>query len=374
MNTLFKCFIALFVLSSCDNQGQIESTEDTGKEVSVIEGVVDLKIDTINISSEILIAIELLVNKNYLISVDSRPKREFKAFKVFKRPEMEYLGSFGSKGDGPNEFNNMLQTSILLNEEELIAADLKHVRFYSLSGFEKALRNKSVRSYRKERVPGSLMPLNLMIVLNDSLIGGQKDFFEKEYAMFNTNTGYTFGLASYPQLRENIPDKAAHHLYQYYSKQKPDQTKIASAYVNFPCVKVYDLETASNTMGCVSPKNQQVENIQVGPREMSINSFELFKYNKRLKVNNQLLVALYIESKIIEVADKDKPNRFSYQDENLTPKYFQVFDWEANHLLSLEIPNWVETYAVSPDHQIYFLHPEVSDKIFKIDLNHYLSF
>lgn len=366
-NTLTKkySFFLLIVLliASCENKKALKGNEivefdGSVKAIDIMDSLtipIDLyKVNTIGSTNNFLFA--LSVSSDTLI-------------KVFKLPEYTYLGAFGKQGPGPEEFNNLVPSSFTGYNDQLVVTDLKSVRFFELD-ISESKKELVFRKIRQERIIGSYIPLNMAFILNDSTIGGQVDGAQLQYSIFNTRTESSWEIAPYPELRDNIPQTANYHLYQFWNALKPDQKSIVSAYVNFPALKIDRIDTGEDILIEVTPKNPQNQTIEIGAGDRSVNSFALFKYFNAVEANNEFIVGRYQEGKVLKKFI-DGTDKYQWKFEGLTNPYFLIFNWNGDPIKRIELEEWMieSPYTITPNNEIVFLHPEKERSMYTISLN-----
>lgn len=354
--------ILFFVLFSCSREKERDGIRVTtfGEDIKV-EDVLDSlqlpldlwKVNAISSTEELL----------FILSTSSDTM-----IKVFSLRDYSYLGGFAKQGPGPEEFNNVIPSSFTAYNDQLIVTDLKSVNFFDveLSENKKGFTSKRVR---QDRIIGSYIPLNMAFVLNDSTIGGHVDGTEHQYSIFNTRTGSPWSFARYPDLRDNIPQTAKYHLYQFWNALKPDRESIVSAYVNFPVLKIDHINTGEDQLIEVVPKQPQNQTIRIGPGNRSVHSFELIKYFNAIEVNDEYIVARYQEGQVVKKAI-EKSGSFQWVFEGSTSPLFLLYNWDGDPIGRIELSNWMADtpYAITPTNEIIFFHPDRERVLYKINL------
>lgn len=360
--TIKKISIALAILilvyGCSSNQ---ETLEDQPVGFERIVNVVD-QLDTLAISHSLLESFGLVTNDKYLFSITHKSNP---VVSVFDNKTGEYYGGFGTIGGGPGEFGRVSLSGFSRRDNNVVASSLKKVRIYDVS-----LNNGNLEAsvIQEASIPGELFPFNFPFFLNDSTVTGKKGSSPKYFTSFNTSSGVISDYWEYPNWAPEIPETAYHHLYQSHTQMHPNGSKIVGVFSNFPSLRIMDVGSGKSEDFRVTPKNEQKE-IEAAPNGRSIDSFALYKYFDNLKVNENFILAQYVESEIV----KGKEGEAQWVRSVLTEPSIFVFDWKGQPILKLKTEEWMNRYTITPDNRVIFFHPEEKDELYVLDLNQWLN-
>jgi len=201
----------------------------------------------LEISSEKIQISSILLNINRLIVVDSflvisQNRRKDTLFSIFKLPDFKHFHSFGTKGNGPNEFNmsfastfNKVYTG---SSSFAIGNRMNNVQYYNIGNLKS---NISV-PYKKVRLPVKLNGFRAMSYIGDSLIfgapygGDNIDLFK-----FSTKNKNLEKYVEYPGDFPLIDAEQKRSVYGCYMAVKPDNSKFVRTYANIGKIEIFDI-------------------------------------------------------------------------------------------------------------------------------------
>lgn len=299
--------------------------------------------------------------------------KESPVIKAYRLSDGKYMGGFGSMGQGPGEFDNFNRGAFNARKGQLVTQDLKYVRIYDVKESGEQLQFEKVKEVR---MPEELGIVNQGFLVTEGLYAGSIMFTEKDFVSFpvtnisvearNESIG-NFG--DYPQEYPDIPSTAYHHLYQGGSSYAYDGDALVRRYSRVPMLRLFSLPSGEYHDIRLKPKNTQIKNLEPDAREMSIaNGIEMVGYLSKTGIGRDIIVSEYQESKYRKVAMTERGNMERVP---LTDKFLLVFSREGELLAKISPPEWLEQYHVTPDNRLIVFHPEISDKLFMVDLNQF---
>lgn len=224
------CAAGLFLLSACNTT--VSREEWVYAEPS-------LPIDTIRaeakaVSGGILYPLNIMVSEDRLVVC--QPDME-QMFSVYRLPDIDYLYSFGRKGQGPNEFATIYFKRIVPTDEgfKLCCNDR---RIYHVSLDDGSVLNK-------EKIVSDYDLFNGFAVINDSLCCFT-DMRGKDtpFLMYNSVSKTTKAIGEYPRwisgnsYKKNLMKKVIDS--NGYVVAKDDGSVWAFFYGYFDCFEIYD--------------------------------------------------------------------------------------------------------------------------------------
>lgn len=166
-------------------------------------------------------------------------EKEEKLFEFFTLPNCSFLGSAGSRGQGPNEFGLLDTRSFRTSENDFSVVEagsnlLKRVVF----------EDSCLTVTHTERVFEQGSPNNGFYLLKDSIYLTLGNIMESnEYGLLNKKAGDITQAGSYPQWTDTDLNKDNSLTYFTYLKScvvHPDGDKFAAFYGYFKRVRIYD--------------------------------------------------------------------------------------------------------------------------------------
>ncbi|MCE7996512.1 MAG: hypothetical protein HEP71_31360 [Roseivirga sp.] len=283
-------------------------------------------------------------------------------FRVFDLKNLDYLGGFGTYGQGPEEYNVIPSSIYSPYGNAIHVGSLKNNRIIEV---KRNPQNSTLDTHLVEehRTPGELVPLNWSFRLNDTSFVGDKSFNEgSELAYFNTEDHSTGVMLPYPDLVESLTPIAKSLVYLKKLRVSRDGSTIVMAYSRFPLIRVYDVESkeVKNVFVEVGPQFEQTSEIRMNSDGMNVNYQDLFSYYVNLEVTEKFIYAQLL----ITSWDKTLENvKLHY------PSELHVFDLEGEPQLRIKLEDWMHTYAPSQDDEyIYFWNSGIEDKLYRLPI------
>ena len=221
--------LILVFFISCNNSNDVIV-------VTEFENVGELVADIHKLPNPILLPRLMLVSDSLLFVYK---EKEEKLFLVFNLPELHYLGEYGNRGQGPNEF-------VLLDPRSFCYSEKGFKVLEAGSNIQKTVRYEdgNLSVVQHERVFNEMKPNNNgFYSLEDSVylvFGNIGDL--NEYCLFDMKTQEMTHRDNYPNWIANNEIDPSELIFRYmkYCVVHPDKNKFASFYTLFKRARFYD--------------------------------------------------------------------------------------------------------------------------------------
>ncbi len=336
--SFFMLIIAVIALNSCKNVDQ---------SVDKFKTEIECTLDSIKVTPVLLDERKLILANDLLISMRYDADT---VFRVFKLPDMNYLGGFGMIGKGPNEFLTPIVSSINMFNTHLSVADLRSLQLIDLTTGEQKI--ESVEYVKTISFPGELSQLNYAYMVNDSLIYGLLlSKAEKELIKYNIINGKVTNIIDYPDIYPDLPKDSYRTLYLKQIDFAPDRSKFVFTYIQIPMLRIYSIDGDLIKQVKYADAPEQTK-FSVSDGRV-VNNARYFYY-QNVQATNDYIFALYELSQM-------QGKEFKV----LSKKEMHVFDWKGKPVLKINLKDWASTYVVSPDNsKIFFINPMKEDYIY----------
>lgn len=350
--------LLILVAMSC-NSGQETGKTQKGSEFEQLEHFTEV-LDSVAIDVPLLQVRNFIISDDFLLALTTDPKE---LVKVFSLGDFSYIGGFGYGGEGPGdlEFNriNSGGFTIVDHGRKLQIIDRKFIRTIDLKELSK-LRKSEPTIHGKTILPESAIRLNQAHLVSNGFIFGKTSRSSKQLSLINLKTGEATDTIPYPDYVDNVPAEAFHHLYMSNSKIDKNEEHLALAYMRFPVIRVFNLESGEEHKSSVPPKTAQ-NKVIVAENGLSIDNSNLVSYYSGVDLSEDKIFALYQEKN--SAFNPENPSK------QYTEKELHVFDFEGNAIKKIILPEWVNRFAVSPDgKQAIFTHPENENYLYRINV------
>ena len=345
--------ISLIVTSACQSNKKAES-------VSFDQTITTSNLEVFDIPPVLFKERTIFCTDDFFISNSVTPDT---LFRVFDNKSLEYLGGFGTQGQGPEEYNVIASSLFSPYGNAIHVGNFKTVRTVELKKREMNSSELDISVVEEHRTPGELVPLNWSFKLNDSSFVGEKAFsLDSELAYFNIQNGVTGEFISFPEFVDDITPKAKSLVYNKKLRVSRDESKIVMAYSRFPLIRIYDVVSGQikNVFVKTDSKFEQNE-IKMNPDKLNINYKELFNYYINLEVTEKFI---YAQMLIMSWDNDLAKSKLHY------PSELHVFNLNGEPKLKITLEDWMHTYAPSMDDQyIYFWNAEIEDKVYRLPIS-----
>ncbi len=288
----------------------------------------------------------IVLSTNKLVVYDDI---EEKMFKIFSYPEVNYLFSWGNKGNGPNEINRVDPPSLNSTNNGFEFLDGNIFRKYEFDSI-----NKVRLIERIEIKPPDPTPINGFCNLSDSrfIIA---NFLEEngnyEHILINSSGKMIKYFGSYP--KDDIVFRDFYDKYRYYNKSlvaNPSGPQVMAFYMKQNRIKLY------NKNGKLL-KEVILKNNNKGDKSKKIND-GVITFANPIGTHDYVYV-LYANSSKKEIID----NPDTYNPE------LQIWDWYGNFLNRFILNKPIIAFCISEkDKRIYGVDIDGGSRLFEFNL------
>jgi hypothetical protein len=306
--------------------------------------------------------LKLVATENFLVTYSATKDS---IFKVFDNKSLEYLGSFGQRGNGPDDYSPVTSSIIALENDRLFIGNLRFNREIQLSKSVKGSSEKfSAQVIAQAYIPGQIIPLNDGFKLDDHVFGGANRKPNNQIVLFDAEKNQIRTIFPYPNFVEGMPEETYDILYQRRVSLSKDGKRVVVAYLFFPRILVFDIDqnkVISDVNIDMSPYLNENFRVMADGRNINAREFYIY-YTDLLLTENRMYAKLQLRGPQNGV------------DQQVGEKELHVFDKEGKPIVRLLLEDWMNNFAITPDDEyIYFWHPEVLDKIFRYKLSNIVS-
>lgn len=328
--------LTVFFLSACSNSEEAEAF------VKMIELDQTLKGKEIPISAFLFRPRKMVLTKDKIVIYDDT---ENDKFKVFSYPDVEFLFSWGKKGEGPDEIGFVNSTGLSATDSTFRFLDLTILKEYAFANSNK------VKLVKRTELMESQGALNGFCWLDNSMFIAAVDNptdIESEYIFLypNKKTGRAFG-----KLPEEGFDFDFHtQKLIYYIKHavaNPRERKIIAFYGRQNMIKVFNYE------------GQLLKDI----------TFNENTFGSKVESDRVSFAAPYPTDKFIYVFYFNKSMGSSIEELNsLTPEIL-VWNWEGELIKRFALDKPIFSFAVSEEYRkIYGADIQGGNKIYEFTI------
>lgn len=318
---------------------------ERGEEVVVekFSNVQSLTSDIHSISEEILLPRTLFIANNFLIIYK---EREDKLFDVYDLPGLKHLYSFGTIGEGPNDFMLLDARSFrpIENGFQVLEAGshiLKTIRVDS----QNIEIIKSEKLFEDQMPSNGFYPMKDNMYLSSGAIGALN-----EYVFFDRATQTFQEFGEYPEWSKTDIDQPF-QLFTTYLKNcvvHPDGDKFASFYGRFKRFRLYNIK--GNLLKDVNVK------IEPYTTDVKDSRGEYIYYATSPRAVEDKIYAVCFNSK-----PSDPQGNQSYE--------LQIWDWEGNPISCYKLDKEITYFDISKKYnKIYGINQKKENEIYIYDL------
>jgi hypothetical protein len=329
----------LFALISCIQENSVN-------EVKKFSNTNNLIGTTIKTNAKIVVPSKIYTVDDKLIVYDNSINN---IFKVFKLPEMEFLYSWGTKGQGPNEFINITDNSMHIYKNKLEILDWQNLKVFQI-------QNDAFRLVEQHNLPSLGTPINQLVRINDSIYFADNSMINKEefeHVILNVKSQKVIGkFGEYSDdglIFKNVSER-------YLASSKSNTVslingKFSTFYYKFNRFKIYGLDgkfLKSIVLDIDKSKDFSLK---------SENDNIIF-FADPLAIDNYIYVLFINKSK-----DEIENDLTNYK-----PK-IQIWDWEGNPILEYVLDKPITAFYVSKwNRKLYGVSFFNMDEIYEFDL------
>ena len=324
--------ILLIAVSSC-----IES--DRIMHYAQFEHTINLKSGRVQVPSVLLYPRSLVLCDSNLIVFNEKMDTMFQCFHL---PDLTFQYSFGTQGQGPNDFVLPSITPVKYQKNGFVMLDginLKHISVEK----DKATVQTSTLNY-------GFNCFNDLISISDSSYCCNGGFENEKEFMFFFSDGNHESWGEYPETEERFGSVLGRN--QAYIKMtvaKPDKSCFVSFYQHIRRFRIYG---------------------QDGKLKRDV-ILDLFPGQECPEVDDNMRlihpICVYTTDNYIYTLNLDMTTE-DVEDRKTTPN-IQVFDWEGKPLIQYKLDCFINTFAVDEvAHKIYGVFVEDEDHIYVFNL------
>lgn len=302
----------------------------------------------------LLAEMSIVSNKDYLLSFNALNDT---IFRVFKLPELEYAGSFGTQGRGPREFGIFHPSAL---PEGFLIPNSGKFTIVSFNQNER-ITDKNFIIKQNIRLPGEFHLPNDAMILNDTLLCVKSYESKMQLQCVNPRTNKIYHLIEYPKYYSNAPISTNTIIYSGSKSLSPDRKNIAIAYNRLPLVQFFSAEGKLLRETFIDEGPRQKRDVQFAEGSVT-NLRDLYSFYGRTRSTNRFVYASYL------VRTFNNNQRTTY-----TTSQIHIFNWKGDPILKLELPKGMLFEPSYDDKWIYFIDNAYSDRILKFDLSKFLK-
>jgi len=289
-----------------------------------------------------------ILNPGDIINVDDRyliisDAEEDAIFKVFSLPELEYMYSWGSRGQGPDEFQYVPLNEINTSENKLIIYDIgsQNLYFYSVYDTSFVLEVNQTLSY-----DGQTNILTNITRLNENLYvadyGTTHEFTDYEYiALQPGDDTPRFRFGYYPQSDLEGPERYFEYIKTSVSSEHIG--KFAAFYLNHNRFKLYDNE--GNHMAEVQIDDDFLNNNR--------SNTESFQYRTVKWASHRYLYSMGIHGDRQEIEENIETFLTS----------LEVWNWKGEQIYRAKFDKPVHNFTVSEEHGKIYAYSIINSNV-----------
>ncbi|MGW8122323.1 BF3164 family lipoprotein [Roseivirga echinicomitans] len=282
MKNLFLFFPFLFLSACTSDTGSTEGLETMALEATVL----DLN------ESEMILPEQLFFHDGYIVSAHRQRKN---IFRVFEFESGKYLGEFGSSGNGPDEYLDIIYRSIKSSAtaNKIIAMEGSSSQILSIDFKGSNSEIKFERSHSIQ-VPLNTLFINDAIFFGDSLMiaHSNSDLMEGELFTFDLRDSSIFEFGDYSNLGDFNTNLSAIVKYELYFKkliQHPTERLFAVLYSKYNKIRIFDLQLNLVSEGYLPDDHINQPIIR---NERSVDYSNTFSYNLDVDASKDFIFGL----------------------------------------------------------------------------------
>lgn len=285
-------------------------------------------------------------------------------FSIYELKTLKHIKSFGSKGNGPNEFNMALPNTFKpIYGDELafgMGNRLTKVQFYKIYD----ILNDDFSPYKTISLNPKLNRFRAISYLGDSLIFGAPYSQENiDIFKFDIKSNFLNTYVTYPNEFPLLSPEDKRNVYGSYLATKPDNTKFVRTYNNQASVEIY--KTKDNKPFTIDYKNFPAlhENLKINrSSKSSSSSIEQKIFSWGVKANDKYIYVFVINDFYYNISDN---KGFK---ESLRPEV-HVFDWKGGPIAKLKFDNGFINFDIDKEGRYLYASSEFEgNTILKYDL------
>lgn len=332
---VFKVIVIInIVFWSCSKvKSEKEITYDTfPKEISLKSHLIQTKPVLPMVGGMILL-------ENVLITMDLMADPFFQVFEMTDNGDLKYIDGFVYHGKGPNEEIAIDPYFQALNGNQFIYQTVNNSKIVEYN-----IDENKLNVVNEIKLPKELSGLSHIFKLGDKICGTDiMSSTNLEFTEFHLSTKKfnEFG-SKHPGVGQKIPDIKKNSILGKIMTVRPDGKYFASAYANFPILRIYDNNG-------ILRKDIRLRNNQEFPFALleGLNKEEMGKVTqnyRKIKSTNNYIYALYVGKTIEELSiDMNSTGLDDFSNE------IHVWDWEGNRVAKVLLDRKIFSFVVTPN-------------------------
>jgi len=313
--------------------------------------------DSITIEPTLLLPVKMLANDSVLIIIDLSTDT---LFRVFSQPDLTYLGWFGKKGRGPNEFVYIDPSGTRFYNETLQIVDLRNI--YLITFTSSSISNNYTI---KERIPipGELLTFNHVFRLDTNKFCGVCLLRASQESLdcFNRSTKEIFSFLDYPDFIKDTPENEKRSIYSFSLDIKPDLSQFALNYTYSPLLRICNLKGEIIHETFIKGLPEQILFQNLGKR--TNNLLNGISYYKDIKTTNKFIYLFYYPQGGVRI------NEHRYENYSIGQKELHIFNWQGKPLARIKLDKSTLSFVPScDDRYLYYTSEKSPNKIFILNL------
>lgn len=343
-------------------------SRETGKNKSEIT-INDFPKETVLKGTELEVPAILLHPSKMIISdsimVISQDRKD-SIFSLFKLPDCKYITSFGSLGNGPNEFNlsfaNVTMGALNSRNGSFAVGNLMNkIQYYNFND----VINKKYEPYKIESLPVEFNGFRAIGYFSDSIIIGAPYRGGMHLFKYFSESKDFMTYAEYPEKYPMLDVEILREVYGCYMAKKPDNTMFALSYAHEGKIEIYNIKNNKKITLKYEGFPTLAENMNINQttKYLEHDPDKHIVFCANAVATNKYIYMKTCNEKYSIVYDKHGPKR------SFIPN-IHVFDWSGNPIAKLKISDFYSYYSVDPnDKYLYAIDEEVENKINRYDLS-----
>ncbi len=293
-------------------------------------------------------------------------KNKDSLFKVFGSKNLNFLGAFGIKGDGPNDFSYPYTSKQFVVDKDGIKIWMNDLWKYKLSlvNINKSLDSGKTIAEKEFKLNPKYDFTHDLIHYNDTLFYGNHgpdQIGRSRVSKYNIGSDVEVKANLLPVLENTdlINRSNMYALYFDYLAIKPDKTKLVSAMSSFNRIDFYDLNL-NHLNAIIETEGNEVKDVKNILHKDGNQLINMRNFYYSLYPTNKYVYALYRKGQ--PVSDNGK------KDINVDVR---VFDWDGNPKYLLKMPNDLISISVDEKNNWIYGVDAYNEALYryKVDLN-----
>lgn len=344
----------LIILVSCQN-------EESGTIIKDFPQKKFLESHSVLLYNLPLIADKIITIDSFLVIQNTKdPKADI--FFIYNKNNKKFLGSFGRRGGGPNEFTaNILTISGQFeNVDNSTCIWVRNGFWCKLINLNKSISENKTIIEKKIKTPRSLIFGKDIFILPNNKMFGTSMSSEGRFFNYNLKTKKMNWVEFFPKVKTPHPDYDKHNVYTGPLRINNSGSTIVSALTSFKRIDIFNQEAKlkHSIIFEDSPKDPDFQNRK--------NTGTFMLYYLDAQVTEQFIYALNLNAYLDDLVKEDYT----------TNNEIHVFTIEGKPIISYKLDTLIDSFTVDEENKcIWATKAPISDKdepqvvCFKIETN-----